>query len=333
MPSTRLVSLQRAHHDTGDTQLSLSCRVPGWAHDVLLPRFLARRFRYRDLDGWRQEIDASRLSVDGLIADAMTRLSRGQRVTYTTQHREPEVDLQVPILYQDEYLAVVHKPALLPCHADGNFVRNTLVYRLRQTMGQISLVHRLDRETSGIMLIARSPNTLRVLAEQFSQGTIEKTYLALVRGQVRSDFTAHGAIGRALTSDIALRRAVVADDAADARPARTDFTVLRVLTNSSLLRCQPRTGRTHQLRVHLAAAGHPILGDKLYGRTDAEYLAFVHHVKAGGSALFSTDGGPGRQLLHASSLRFRHPKTGERRFFEVDMPADMRSEARSDDRR
>ncbi|MEC7584450.1 MAG: RluA family pseudouridine synthase, partial [Planctomycetota bacterium] len=293
-------------------------------------QFLAQRFRYRDLDGWLEEIAAEKLQVDGRIASPTTRVQRGQSVTYTTEHREPEVDLEVPILFEDADLAVINKPALLPCHADGTFVRHTLAYQLRQKLGKVSLVHRLDRETSGIMLIARNRKTQRNLAEQFSQSAVEKTYLAVAGGQVDGDFTADGAIGLASDSKISLRRAVVADDAPEAQPARTDFSVVRALSDRTLLRCRPHTGRTHQIRVHLAAAGHPLLGDKLYGRSDEQYLEFVHHVKAGGSPLFSPDGQPGRQMLHATSLRFAHPTHSKPLFFEVDMPQDMQSEAPDD---
>ena len=330
MASPRTVTARQPHHEAGDTQLSLSSRVPGWAQDALLSQFLEQRFRYRDLEGWLKEIADGKLLVDGRVADATTRVHRGQSVTYTTDHREPEVELKVPVLYQDEDLAVINKPAMLPCHADGNFVRHTLAYQLRQSLGKLSLVHRLDRETSGIMLIARNKKTQRNMAEQFSQGVIEKTYLAVAHGQINSDFSARGSIGRASDSKITLRRAVVADDAPDAQQARTDFSVVRALPDRTLLRCEPRTGRTHQIRVHLTAAGHPLLGDKLYGRSDEQYLTFVHHVKAGGSANFSPDGQPGRQLLHAASLRFAHPTTGKRLFFEVEMPQDMQSETQDD---
>lgn len=110
---------------------------------------------------------------------------------------------------------------------------------------------------------------------------------------------------------------------AGAQPARTDFEVLRRLSDRALLACTPHHGRTHQIRVHLCHAGHPLLGDRLYGRSDAEYLAFVQAVKAGQDPRQVPPGQPSRQLLHASWLSFRHPADGRRCEFTAPLPAEM----------
>jgi RluA family pseudouridine synthase len=236
---------------------------------------------------------------------------------------EPEVDRNVTVLHEEADFVVVDKPAHLPCHADGPFQRNTLVYLLREQLGPVQLVHRLDRETSGLMVAARTERARTALDQQFRQSLVQKRYLAIVHGRVPADFVAEQPIGRDPASAIALRRAAVDPAAADAQPARTEFEVLRRGEDRTLLRCTPKTGRTHQIRVHLVAHGFPILGDKLYGRSDADYLRFVQHVKQGGSARWAPDGGPDRQLLHAESLCFAHPVTQSMVRYERDMPAAM----------
>lgn len=306
-------------------ELVLRSRVPFWAAGVPLAAFLAQRFRYRDEAGWRAEIAAGRLRLDGRPTGADARLARGQRLEYRSIHREPAAPLEVPVLHGDASLLVVHKPALLPSHADGAFVRHTLVHQLSRRHGRLWLVHRLDRETSGLMVVARTRAAHRELDRQFRGGEVEKAYLAVVQGRVRADFIATGAIGPHPRSELSLRRAVLAGDAPGARPARTEVALLAAGAQHSLVRCVPRTGRTHQIRVHLHAAGHPVLGDKLYGRTDEEWLAFVRHVKAGGAPdrWGPLGDGPGRQLLHAAELAFVHPATGRRMAFAAPAPEDF----------
>jgi 23S rRNA pseudouridine1911/1915/1917 synthase len=291
---------------SGPPPLTLVSRVPSWADGLPLIDYLVRRFRYLDASGWQRELAAGRLSLEGAPATG-GHLRAGQRLAWQRPDAEPPVPTGFTILHEEAAFAVVDKPAHLPVHADGAFVRNTLVFLLRERLGPgVRLAHRLDRETSGLVVVARTADAHRALLDQFAAGAVHKTYLAVVHGRVAGDFVAAGPIGRATTSTIALRRAVVADG----EPARTEFTLLRAAAAHSLLRCVPRTGRTHQLRVHLEAAGHPLAGDKLYGRPDADYLAFVRHVKAGGSPRFAVDGGPDRALLHAAELAFAHPQTG-----------------------
>ncbi|MBL8728063.1 MAG: RluA family pseudouridine synthase [Planctomycetes bacterium] len=304
--------------------LELRSRVPADSDGSTLLDYLLRRFRYQDRATWLREIGEGRLTIDGKVLAADARLTGGARLSYRRAHVEPEVDDRLVVVHDDPAVLVVQKPAHLPMHADGPFIRHTLIHLLQTRLAapELQLVHRLDRETSGLCVLARSAAARDQLRRQFDAGTVQKAYLAVVRGRAAADFTVDLAIGRSPSSAISLRRCAAAD-AIEAQPARTTVEVLRRGVRHSLLRCTPHSGRTHQIRVHLEAVGLPVLGDKLYGRPDADYLAFVARVKAGEAATRTVDGSPGRQLLHAAALAFDHPTSGARMQFTAAMPADF----------
>ncbi len=304
--------------------LELRSRVPALGAGVALIDYLLRRFRYHDRAAWLREIADGRLTLDGRVLAADERLRAGTRLTYRRTHIEPAVDDRVVVVHDDDAVLVVQKPAHLPMHADGPFIRHTMIHLLQTRLAapSLQLVHRLDRETSGLCVLARTAAARDHLRRQFLAGSVAKAYLAVVRGIASDNFTLDLAIGHAPDSSISLRR-LAGERAVAAKPARTDFEVLRRGERHSLLRCLPHTGRTHQIRVHLEAAGLPVLGDKLYGCPDADYLAFVARVKAGGSAMHTGDDSPGRQLLHAAELAFDHPTTGVRMALTDPMPAEF----------
>ena len=310
---------------SADDLLELRSRVPTSAAGKRLDDYLAGRFRYHSIARWRQEIAAGRVDLDGRRPAPESVVRAGATVLYRKLHREPPVDRDVRIVHSDSALLVVDKPAHLPIHGDGAFVRNTVVHVLRHELGfpEARIVHRLDRETSGLVAVARSTAARRELERQFAAGTVAKTYLAVVRGHVAEDFVCEAAIGHAAHSEIALRRSA-STAARDAKPAATRFAVIERGPRNTLLRCEPATGRTHQLRVHLEHVGHPIVGDKLYGRPDTDYLEFVRRVKAGGDPRAASPGEPGRQLLHAAELALRHPDDGRPLQLEAPMPAEFR---------
>ncbi len=263
--------------------------------------------------------------MDGRIANATTVLRAGSWLVWRRDHAEPEVDRSVRILHDDPSLVVVDKPAHLPSHADGPFVANTLVHIVRTMLAapSLDLVHRLDRETSGVCVLARDAATRDHLRRQFSTNGVRKEYLAIVRGGIEHDIDVDLPIGFHAASTVSLRRSA-APDARDAKPAATRIEVLGRAADRSLVRCLPRTGRTHQIRVHLEALGAPVLGDKLYGRPDDDYLAFVARVKAGAKATDVDSGEPARQLLHAAAIEFAHPGSGATVRFTSPLPDDFR---------
>jgi 23S rRNA pseudouridine1911/1915/1917 synthase len=249
------------------------------------------------------------VTVNGAPAKSSTLLRGGERIEVSPADlaplkAEPE-DAPIDILYEDASLIAVNKPAGLVVHAGAGALSGTLVNRLVhhfQTLSQVGgemrpgIVHRLDRGTSGVMLVARTDAAHRALAAQFSGRTTEKTYLALVEGRVNAD---SGRITKPITRDPANRTRMTAR-LDHGRDALTDYRVLRRFEKFTYLEVRIGTGRTHQIRAHLASIRHPVAGDKLYGAQLA-----------------------GRIFLHAWRIRFDSPATGERVTVEAPLPTDL----------
>ena len=209
------------------------------------------------------------------------------------------------LAYRDEFLAVVDKSADLVVHPAPSVTGETLVELLGDQLGggddpdRPGIVHRLDRGTSGLLVVARDEQTHATLQGMIRDRKVERTYVALADGRFRSRTgTIDAPIGRA-----ARRRHRMAVNGASPREARTHFTVVEGLRRESLLEVRLETGRTHQIRVHMEAIGHPLVGDEIYG----------------GPVRY----GLGRQFLHSARLVFRHPRTGEELAFESALPADL----------
>jgi 23S rRNA pseudouridine1911/1915/1917 synthase len=305
--------------------MTLRCRVPAAADGCALAEWLAARFRYHDGEAWRAEIAAGRVSRNGAPAQAAARLAAGDEIAYAPAPAPPRQGPPVAIVHDEAAFVVIDKPAGLVAHASGAFPQHTFLAELERRLGApLLLVHRLDRETSGLLLLAKDAASNAALQALFAAAAMHKHYLAVVHGVVRDDrFTIDAPIGPAAHSTIAVRRAVVAAGTKHARPACTEVEVLERFASHTLLRLVPRTGRTHQLRVHLEHAGHPLVGDKLYGRSDAEYLDYVRHLKAGGDPAWDHRLGAGRQLLHAAALRFVPPGSADELALEAALPADF----------
>jgi RluA family pseudouridine synthase len=302
---------------------------PAFAGRPLLD-YVSGRFRYQNRDYWEKMIEGGDLTLNGQKATPQTELRAGDRLAYAVVLNEPKVDTQIQILHEEEGFLVAEKPGWLPSHADGNFIKNTFIYLVQKILtekgygGKAHLVHRLDRETSGLMVVAKTKDALRHLTRQFEAGQVKKEYQALVQGVVEKDsFEIDGAIGRDPHSQISMRRAVVPAGSPGAQQAATQFQVIQRLPQTTLMLCQPRTGRTGQIRVHLASMGYPVVNDKLYGRTDDQFLEFVRDSKAG--LLEKDPGQRPRHLLHASRLEFSHPATGRSVSFQSELPKDMKS--------
>jgi 23S rRNA pseudouridine1911/1915/1917 synthase len=208
------------------------------------------------------------------------------------------------IVHEDEAVLLIDKPPYLLVHPAEPGQRHTLVngiahhYRERGVAGRIHPVHRLDRDTSGLVLIARTPEAHRHLGAQLASRALRRTYLALVSGRVRDEAgTIDAPIGRHPTQPVL--RAV----RADGESARTRFEVVERYADATLVRLELETGRTHQIRVHMAHLGHPLLGDRQYGRRAGKRI--------------------GRQALHAAAISFLHPDTGERVRFDAPLPPDI----------
>jgi 23S rRNA pseudouridine1911/1915/1917 synthase len=256
-------------------------------------------------------IRTGEVRVNGSPGRASDRIAAGDVVEYDEPQPRPSApaaaeDIPLRVVYEDSDLVVIDKPAGMVVHPAPGHHTGTLVHALLGLGGAWSaaggemrpgIVHRLDKGTSGLIVAARNDAGHRALASQLSDRTLSRTYLAIVRGRVRSDAgELEGAIGRHPRER--KRMAVVAGG----RYARTRYQVVERRRNHTLLRCELDTGRTHQIRVHLAALGHPVAGDVEYGGRDA---------------------GASRPMLHAWRLRLRHPRTGAEMTFEAPPPPDF----------
>jgi 23S rRNA pseudouridine1911/1915/1917 synthase len=225
----------------------------------------------------------------------------------------------VPLLHADAAIVVVDKPAGVLSHGTASSRGPTLLGALAlQGLAGLQLAHRLDRETSGVVALGRTREAARSLSEAFASGRTSKTYLAVVFGEVRDD---EGVIdlplGAARGSAVHIKQGV---DHASGRPAVTAFRVRARAPGFTLLELTPRTGRRHQIRVHLQAAGHPVVGDKLYGPRESHHLRYL---TGGFDDRMRRELLAERQLLHALRLEIPHPLDGRSMSFEAPVPADM----------
>ncbi|MBA4165619.1 MAG: RluA family pseudouridine synthase [Erythrobacter sp.] len=238
---------------------------------------------------------------------------------------EPEAQAQeiaLDVVYEDEHLIVINKPAGMVVHPAAGNREGTLVNALlHHCRGQLSgiggvarpgIVHRIDKDTSGLLVVAKSDKAHEGLARQFAEHSIERRYLAVCAGHpVPAQGTIAGKIGR---SDANRKKMALLDkNSSRGKHAITHYKVLKRLDSCALIECRLETGRTHQVRVHCASIGHALIGDPLYGRTPAKLRPVLKEL------------GFARQALHAASLGFIHPVSGERMAFECELPADMRA--------
>jgi 23S rRNA pseudouridine1911/1915/1917 synthase len=258
------------------------------------------------LQSWIRE---GRVLVDGAAAKPSHILHGGESVEVSPADPAPlyatAEDLPLEILYEDASVIAINKPAGLAVHAGAGALSGTLVNRLVHhfsTLSQVGgeqrpgIVHRLDKGTSGVLLVARNDAAHRALAAQFAGRTVEKTYLALVHGFVRGE---EGRITAPIARD-PVRRIRMTAKLGTGRSALTEYRVLKRFEKFTYLEVRIGTGRTHQIRVHLASLGHPVAGDKVYGAPEAE-----------------------RMFLHASRIVFVSPATGQRVAVEAPLPKEL----------
>jgi 23S rRNA pseudouridine1911/1915/1917 synthase len=262
-----------------------------------------------------------KVRVDGQIAKASQRVAAGETIEVHVVPRpamtaEPE-DLPLDVLLVDDDFVIVNKPAGMVVHAGAGHARGTLVNALLHRLGKLSgaggplrpgVVHRLDRETSGAMIVARNDKAHENLAEQFRSRNVRKIYLALVHGKMPRD---SGSITLPISRD-PHRRTRMTARATKGRHARTDWRVIARLDRYTLVEVALHTGRTHQIRAHFAAIGHPVVGDTLYGAP--------RDLRAGTRNLPLLD----RNFLHAARIGFSHPSSGAWVEVRAPLPKDLR---------
>jgi 23S rRNA pseudouridine1911/1915/1917 synthase len=281
-------------------------------------QFYVRSYPHSPPEIWRERLESGLVRLDGRPARPDERLRAGQRLAY---HRPPWREERVPqtieILYEDDHLVAVAKPAGLPVLPGAGFLENTLLFMVhRRYPDRPSPVHRLGRGTSGVILFARSPAARRQLSAELAAGCLAKTYRALASGVGMPDtFAVEVPIGEVPYPPVGRIHAA----APDGKPSRTECRVLerRPAGDQTLVEVQIPTGRAHQIRIHLAAAGHPLVGDPLYRPGGVP----VDPPRQGRAPL----PGDGGYHLHALRVAFVHPGSGGRLVVTCPPPAILRT--------
>jgi 23S rRNA pseudouridine1911/1915/1917 synthase len=304
-------------------ELTAKCRAEG----TRLDQYLAASFPDFSRSVVKRVIDADGVTVNGKAAKASYKVRDGDRIVIRKPpptHPLPVAeDIPLDVLYEDEYLALVNKPHDMVVHPAKGHWSGTLVNALRFHFANLSaangdyragIVHRLDRDTSGVILIAKEERTHRDLSMLFEQRKVFKEYVALTQGVLDRDSDyVEGRIGHH-PHDRVKMTIVDDEDDEDAKEASTYYEVIERFRGFSFCKAQPRTGRTHQIRVHLASVGCPVLADKIYSGRDCLRLSdLVPGIPPEEDEVLLP-----RQALHAHRLRFSHPRTG--RIVDVEAP-------------
>lgn len=270
-------------------------------------------------------IEEGLVVVNGQPAKDSQKVKPGDKIAVQAAPRpplkaEPE-SIPLDVLYEDEDVLAINKPAGMTVHAGAGHESGTLVNALLGRGQELSrtedelrpgIVHRLDKETSGILLVAKNDHAHVVLAEAFRERTVKKTYLALVEGELKGEA---GRIELPIARDPVRRNRMTArrtETLSTARPARTDWRVLARIGPATLVEIQLHTGRTHQIRVHFSALKHPVVGDTLYGA--------AKRLRAGHADLPEMD----RNFLHSARIGFRQPRTGDAIQLTAPLPGELR---------
>lgn len=305
-------------------------RVPPGQKRERLDTYLVNHVENATRSKVQQAIAAGHVLVDGRPARNSQRVAPGQLISVRVVRPPAPVagpeDIPLDILYEDADLIVLDKPAGMVTHPaythySGTLV-NALLHRWKDAAGEFGdatrpgIVHRLDKDTSGVMVVAKNEATLAKLARQFSERTTEREYWAVVWGRLHPrSGTIHAALGRSRSD-----RKKFAVSRTGGKEATTDYEVIEEFADLTLVKLKLRTGRTHQIRVHMHHLGHPVFGDPTYGGRK------MPGAGAGASKRERVHRRLGlmkRQALHAKTLGFLHPGRRERMFFESDLPPDM----------
>ena len=300
-------------------EISLDASHAGWRLDRALAAAVPSLSRER----LKVLTKAGALTREGkALRDPATKVKGDERFTLavpdpTPAHNEPQ-EIPLPIVYEDEHLLVVDKPAGLVVHpAAGNYdgtLVNALLHHCGSSLSGIGgvarpgIVHRIDKDTSGLLVVAKHDKAHEGLAKQFADHSIDRRYLAIVSGVPR---LAGDVVDAPLARSAQNRKKIAIVKEGRGKRAVTHWKRLEILKHAALVECTLETGRTHQVRVHMASIGHPLLGDPVYGRGKSVHRDLLNQLDFR------------RQALHAAHLGFIHPVTKGRLSFDSALPSDM----------
>lgn len=278
--------------------------------EIRLDKFITEKISGISRTHVQELINGGFVTVNGKTAKPGLKLNSHDKVDVTIPPEPPShleaQDIPLKIVYEDADVLVIDKPAGIAVHPAPGITSGTLVNAILNYLPGIAkdadslrpgIVHRLDKDTSGLILVAKNRTAQANLSDQFKNRTVKKTYITLVKGKLTPE---QGIIEADISRDPKNRQKMAV--VAEGREARTEYKVIRYYGNNTLLEIHPETGRTHQIRVHLAAIGYPVIGDATYGLANK-------HLK--------------RQFLHAGKISFNLPSTGKRVEFESPLPEDL----------
>lgn len=299
-----------------------------------LDAYLVSRYPEFSRAGIQKILEAKGVSVNGRQVKASYKVRQGDVINvHLPEIPEREItpeDIPLDVLFEDQWLTVINKPAGMVVHpAKGNWsgtLVNALAHRY-QTLSTVSgenrpgIVHRLDRDTTGLVLVARDDETHRGLAIQFENRTVEKNYIAVVYGEPSRD---RDFIEKPIGHHPTVREKMTIKPVADGgKESKTFYEVAQRFGRYALVKCELHSGRTHQIRVHLQSIGHAILADKLYAGRERVTLAEIQGLAQPGSLVEGEEPLISRQALHAHTIAFMHPRTGKRVALEAPIPPDI----------
>jgi 23S rRNA pseudouridine1911/1915/1917 synthase len=297
------------------TPSQLSYTVPEGHRRERADKVLAAAHPEHSRAAFQRALEAGLVSCDGKVLAQSDEVRAGQTLLFSLPATKPAelrpVDIPLDVVYEDKHLIVLNKAAGMVVHPGVGTGEDTLVHALlAHCAGELSgvggverpgIVHRLDKETTGLLVVAKHDAAHRALADQFAERSLQKEYVALVSGVPKAE---SGSINRSISRHPVHRHRMTTGEGG--RPARTDWSVLEKFgAKAALLRCRIHTGRTHQIRVHLKSIGHPILGDATYGWRPVAGLSVP------------------RVMLHAEHLVLTHPVTGKPLDLRAPLPQDF----------
>ena len=271
---------------------------------------LASLYTHSTAQAWQQNLDDGEVTLDGVIATGSESLALGQTLVWNRPPWiEPDAPQEFEVLFEDAYLLAVNKPSGLPTLPGGGFMENTLLRVVQKQTPEANPVHRLGRGTSGIVLFAKTPQAAAALCANWNTPRIQKIYRAVAQGVAEHDayeiLTLIGPVPHPLIGSVWAAKP-------DGKPSKSLAKVISRTASTTTFEVSLHSGRPHQIRIHLASIGHPLVGDPLYG--------------VGGQPLVNLPGlpGDGGYLLHAQFLRFHQPITGEQINLEAALPSGAR---------
>ena len=286
-----------------------------------IDRFLGEKFLFHSRNEWSKRLKRGEVFVNAKVVKSSYKLHLNDRISYFCPPSwEPEVDRGIKVIWEENGVLAIYKPSNLPMHEGGRYRKNTFSVVLREKIGEEwSAVHRLDRDTSGIVLCAKNQKLRNSLSAELRERTMQKTYFAIVHGHMsKQTIQVNKPLGETPNSLFRIKNWVIPNGL----PSITNFEVLDVKDKYSLLKVSPLTGRTHQIRIHASYIGHHLIGDKKYHPDETvflEYLdyGFTDNVKR--AVKFD------RLCLHAGQLSFKHPISGKRCIVSSEIPDDMKT--------